>query len=198
MSGETETAIPLLEVLDVLVQRADRLPDALWDAQVKHRPQEVWEPPVAPLEHQIRTHSAARQVLASVSVEHPGLLALRLNLPVVPQVAVVVSEAHRLQARLEPQNLPAQALVSVLASVMHPQKKVRPSRHRLVQWVVAVAWQQHRFREQRPVQHRRPSEPVLALALGLRKTLAVLNRLLERQALASTLEPHRQVQVRMP
>lgn len=90
-SGETETSIPLLEVLDVLVRRTDRLPDA----QVKHLPQEVWELPVAPLEHQTPTHSAARQVLALVSVGHPGLLALRLNLPVVPQVAVVVSEAHR-------------------------------------------------------------------------------------------------------
>jgi hypothetical protein len=94
-SGETETAIPLLEVLDVLVRLPDRRTGALWDAQVKHRPQEVWELPVAPLEHQTPTHSAARQVLALVSVGHPGLLALRLNLPVVPQVAVVVSEAHR-------------------------------------------------------------------------------------------------------
>ena len=75
-SGETETAIPLLEVLDVLVRRTDRRT-------------------VAPLEHRIQTHSAARLVLALVSVGHPGLLELRLNLPVVPQVAVVVSEAQR-------------------------------------------------------------------------------------------------------
>ena len=78
-----------------MVRLPDRRTGALWDAQVKHRPQEVWELPVAPLEHQTPTHSAARQVLALVSVGHPGLLALRLNLPVVPQVAVVVSEAHR-------------------------------------------------------------------------------------------------------
>ena len=78
-----------------MVRRTDRLPDALWDAQGKHRPQEVWELPVAPLEHRIQTHSAARQVLALVLVGRPGLLALRLNLPVVPEAAVVVSEAHR-------------------------------------------------------------------------------------------------------
>ena len=124
------------------MRRTDRLPDA----QVKHRPQEVWELPVAPLKHRIQTHSAARQVLALVSVGHPCLLALRLNLPVVPQVAVVVSEAHRLQERLQPLNLPAQAPVSVLASAAHLHQTVRPKRLRLVQRVLAAAWEQPRFR----------------------------------------------------